>query len=310
MDQQKRDKILTASRNLEHRELTPEPWFDPYSDMTPEEKSKLIIELMSARQADRERIDSLMEKLDKMTECLLQSNEESRLLRSQLSDMDSLRRENAALKERSKLNSKHTYGSRSQKGITSKSKSSREKDKEDFDGTGGSISSDSESESIEPDSADTDKAEKDVKEYRLYRRGLEYRTMRAGKSVVHDSDKSRLPEGVALIKTFSKYSYEQVSEIVEHRYNVFRYKMPDGRIYDGYFPSEGEPETIDMVLGTHASSSFLAYLAFNKYVLDTPLYRELSRIVDEDMHVSRMPLTNWLAKGTSYIKRSGNSLKR
>ncbi len=123
---------------------------------------------MSARQADRERIDSLMEKMDKMAECLLESNEELRLLRSQLSDMDSLRSENAALKERSKLNSKHTYGSRSQKGITSKSKpsSSREKDKEDFDGTGGSISSDSESESIGPDPADTDKAEKDVKEYR------------------------------------------------------------------------------------------------------------------------------------------------
>lgn len=79
----------------------------------------------------------------KLTACLLQSNEESRLLRSQLSEMDSLRRENAALKEQFKLNGKHTYGSRSQKGITSKSSSSCEKDKEDFDGTGGSISSDS-----------------------------------------------------------------------------------------------------------------------------------------------------------------------
>ncbi len=77
--------------------------------------------------------------------------------------------------------------------------------------------------------------------------------------------------------------------------------MPDGRIYDGYFPSAGEPETIDVVPGTYASSTFLAYLAFNKYVLDTPLYRELSRIMDEDMRVSRMTLTNWLAKGVSYI---------
>ena len=58
MDQQERDKILTASRNLELRELTPEPWFDPYSDMTTEEKSKLIIELMSSQKSDRERIDS------------------------------------------------------------------------------------------------------------------------------------------------------------------------------------------------------------------------------------------------------------
>lgn len=44
IDQQERAKILTASRNLELRELTPEPWLDPYSDMTTEEKFQLIIE--------------------------------------------------------------------------------------------------------------------------------------------------------------------------------------------------------------------------------------------------------------------------
>ena len=47
---------------------------------------------------------------------------------------------------------------------------------------------------------------------------------------------------------------------------------------------------------------FLAYLAFNKYVLDTPLYCELVGMMDERMRGSRMTLTNWLEKGSRLIK--------
>lgn len=42
-----------------------------------------------------------------------------------------------------------------------------------------------------------------------------------------------------------------------------------------------------MIPGTHASGNLLAYLAFNRFVLDTPLYRESYRILDEKMRVSR-----------------------
>lgn len=82
---------------------------------------------------------------------------------------------------------------------------------------------------------------------------------------------------------------------------MIRYKTLEGIIIDGYFPCGGVPEIIDVVPGTHASSSFLVYLAFNKHVLDTPLYRELVRMMDERMWVSRMTLTNWLEKGFRYI---------
>lgn len=81
----------------------------------------------------------------------------------------------------------------------------------------------------------------------------------------------RLPEGATVIKVLHRYSYEQISSIVEHEYEFIRYK-------------------------TLASSSFLAYLTFNKYVLDTSLYRELVRMMDERMQVSRMTQTNCLEK--------------
>lgn len=106
-----------------------------------------------------------------------------------------------------------------------------------------------------------------------------------------------------------RYSYEQVSSIIEHDYEVIRNKTVEGIIRDGYFPLDGEPEIMDVVPGTHASSTFMAYLAFNKYVLDTPLYREISRILDEDMRLSRMTLTNWLEKGSFHINKLIGFLK-
>lgn len=82
---------------------------------------------------------------------------------------------------------------------------------------------------------------------------------------------------------FSRYAYEQVSELVEHEYQVVRYKMSDEHFYEAYLPANGEPEGIDMVPGAHASGNLLAYLTFNRFVLDTHLYREPYRILDEKM---------------------------
>ena len=320
MDQQERDKILTASRNLELREITPEPWFDPYSDMTTEEKSKLIIELMSSQKSDRERINSLMDKLDRMAESQLAANEASTLLRGQLSELMNLLKdkedayrllqsEKEALAEQLKVNRKTMYGSKSQKGISKKkdNKRSKEEDKDHFDGSPESISQDDEQSGENCPQAQSPSSP--AKEIRMYRQGVEYRTMKAGKSVSHRSDMGKLPKEAQVLKVFFKYSYEQISEILEHQYQVVRYKMPDGKIYEGYFPKSGEPEIIDKVPGTHASSNFLAYLAFNKYVLDTPFYREILRIMDEKMRVCRMTLSNWLAKGGTYMAELVKVLK-
>lgn len=121
--------------------------------MATEKKSKLIIALMSSQKSDRERIDSLMDKLDRMAESQLAATEASTLLRGQLSELVHLLKdkddacrilqsENDALAERSKVNRKTMYGSKSQKGISKKkhNKPSREEDKDHFDGSPESIS--------------------------------------------------------------------------------------------------------------------------------------------------------------------------
>lgn len=83
--------------------------------------------------------------------------------------------------------------------------------------------------------------------------------MKADKSVCHDSDLCRLLKDAVVIKTFYKYSYEQVSYILEHKYQVVRYKRSDGNIMEGYFPKSGGPDKIDVVPGTHAFAGLQAH---------------------------------------------------
>ena len=278
------------------------------------EKSMLLDELFALRKADKEERDRLLEKLDRMTEQLMNLNESSQAqvkvidgLKQMIANRDilieKLQKENAALKEQKKQDRKNLYGSKSQK-ISRKKKEeapSHEENKDDFDGTSGPSSvsaSDEDALSQAPE-----------KEERPYRKGMSYRRMKADKSVCHDSDFSRLPKDAVIIKTFYKYSYQQISYILEHKYQVIRYKQSDGKIREGYFPKTGEPDYIDVVPGTHASADFLAHLAFNHFVLNVPYYREMYRLSDHKMSLSRMTLVNWLAKGAAFTSALIERLK-
>lgn len=73
MNDLERMKQLSSARKLKEREETPAPFEDPYSDMTPEEKSKMIMELVAVRERDAERIrrdeariDALLSKVDEL----------------------------------------------------------------------------------------------------------------------------------------------------------------------------------------------------------------------------------------------------
>jgi len=200
------------------------------------EKSMLLDELFALRKADKEERDRLLEKLDRMTEQLMNLNESSQMqmkqneeLKQMIADLQKqnelLKKENAALKEQKKQDRKNLYGSKSQK-ISRKKKEeapSHEENKDDFDGTSGPSS-------VSASDEDALSQAPEKKEERPYRKGMSYKRMKADKSVCHDSDFSRLPKDAVIIKTFYKYSYQQISYILEHKYQVIRYKQSDGKI--------------------------------------------------------------------------------
>jgi len=244
MDDREFEKILASAEQLRLREKQAEPWTDRYSDMNSMEKSMLLDELFALRKADKEREAKLLEKLDRMTEQLMNLNESSQAqvkvidgLKQMIASRDilieKLQKENAALREQKKQDRKNLYGSKSQK-ISRKKKEeapSHEENKDDFDGTSGPSS-------VSASDEDALSQAPEKKEERPYRKGMSYRRMKADKSVCHDSDFSRLPKDAVIIKTFYKYSYQQISYILEHKYQITRYKQSDGKIRESYLSKD------------------------------------------------------------------------
>ena len=201
------------------------------------------------------------------------------------------------------VGNKVRFGSTSQKGTKKKAApvQDREKDKDDFDGTNGTAMS-SNTQADVTLTEETESTEQTQKSFE-YRKGMKYQTMFADNRVLHESDVNLLPEGATVIKSVYESTYEQVSYIVQHDYEMIIYKDKDGIMRKGYFPkAEGSAE-IDRIPGTHASCSLLANLVFNKYHMNTPVYREMVRLLNNKMNVSRNTVYNWFVKGSEYLNK-------
>ena len=83
---------------------------------------------------------------------------------------------------------------------------------------------------------------------------MSYKRMKVDKSVCHDSDFSPLPKDAVIIKTFYKYSYQHY--ILEHKYQVIRYKQSDG--YNVYMYIDKElVDTKHLCCLAHARAKFV-----------------------------------------------------
>ena len=314
-------KRVLMMQRLQGMETEPIPAEDPYASM---EKDQLIsmIHFLVKREDERaqenqELKDMVKElrdthKQDVKTQASLM-NTQSNLLKS----IDNLTNQVADLTNQNKtlqqkvndllsqisVGNKVRFGSKSQKGVKKNAAPAqdREKDKDDFDGTNGAAMS-SVSQLDTAPATDAEAAEQPQKNYDN-RKGMKYRTMYADNRVVHESDTSLLPEGSTIIKSVFESTYEQVSYIIQHDYEMIIYKDKDGVMRKGYFPKAEESAEIDRIPGTHASCSLLANLVFNKYHMNTPVYREMVRLLNNRMNVSRNTVYNWFVKGSEYLKK-------
>lgn len=313
--------ILESARRLERWENTPRPVPDDYADMNRDELVKLAIyqrermeEMEAARKESDRKNAELTDKLSALTEQLRKNNEAMSAMTAQISELmrqlKTEREEAAKLRSEVKAGRKNLFGRKSQKGTRAKDRDDENCPtphtdvKGDFDGTPESL----------PVNLDVDVEDKttDVaggqaapqKESRLYRLGKTYRTMDADNHVYHRSDLSKLPDGAVVIKTYPRYTYDQKTVITEHAHEIVVYRDKDGKVMCGYFPmdTEKDGQIVESVPGTHAAPGLMAYLVFNRFFLDTPVYRETARLLQERMRLSRQTITNWLEKGSVFFK--------
>ena len=320
MEKDKLLKRVLMMQRLQGMETEPISAEDPYASM---EKDQLIsmIHFLVKREDERaqenqELKDMVKElrdthKQDVKTQASLLKTQSNLMksidnLTNQVSDLTtqnkSLQHKVNDLLSQISVGNKVRFGSKSQKGIRKNAApvQDKEKDKVDFDGTNGAaISSTSQTDTTSAD-ADPEPAEQAQKSFE-YRKGMKYQTMFADNRVLHESDVNLLPEGATVIKSVYESTYEQVSYIVQHDYEMIIYKDKDGVMHKGYFPKAEESAEIDRIPGTHASCSLLANLVFNKYHMNTPVYREMVRLLNNKMNVSRNTVYNWFVKGSEYL---------
>ena len=258
-----------------------------------QELKDMVKELRDTHKQDVKTQTNLLKSIDKLTSQVADLTTQNKTLQQKVNDLLS----------QISVGNKVRFGSKSQKGIKKNTPvKDREKDKDDFDGTNGAaISSTSQADTTSAD-ADPAQAEQTRKSYEN-RIGLKYQTMNADNRIVHESDVNLLPEGATIIKSVYESTYEQVSYIVQHDYEMIIYKDKDGIMRKGYFPKAEESAEIDRIPGTHASCSLLANLVFNKYHMNTPVYREMVRLLNNKMNVSRNTVYNWFVKGSEYLNK-------
>ena len=300
-------KRVLMMQRLQGMETEPVSAEDPYASM---EKDQLIsmIHFLVKREEERaqenqelkdmvrelrETRNSLMKSVDLLSKQLADSSNEKAALLQKIDDLMSM----------ISVNNKVRFGSKSQKGTKKKAApvQDREKDKDDFDGTNGATMTSNSQADVTP-AEETESTEQTQKSFE-YRKGMKYQTMFADNRIVHESDRNLLPEGATYIRSEYKSSYDQVSYIVQHDYEIIIYKDKNGDMQKGYFPKSEEPSVIDQFPGTHASSSLLANLVFNKYHMNTPIYREMDRLFNNNMTVCRNTVYNWFVKGSDHLKK-------
>ena len=322
--------ILESARRLERWENTPRPVPDDYADMNRDELIKLAVyqrerleESDAARKKEREesagrisaltaQVSELTDKISELTEQLRKNNESMSAMAGQVFGLMKQLREKdekiAELQSTVKVGRRHLFDRKSQKGTRNKDDGNRPTPhtdvEDDFDGTAESLPSNLD---VDVDNGSTDVAGGSAvpqKECRLYRLGKSNRTMTADNHVYHKSDRSKLPDGAVVIRTYSRYTYDQKTVITEHEHEIVACRDKDGRVMCGYFPMESEKDepVIESVPGTHAAPDMMAHLVFNRFFLDTPVYRETARLLQERMRLSRQTITNWLEKGSRFFK--------
>ena len=262
-----------------------------------QELKDMVKDLRDTHKQDVKTQTNLLKSIDRLTNQVADLTTQNKTLQQKVNDLLS----------QISVGNKVRFGSTSQKGTKKKAApvQDREKDKDDFDGTNGSAMS-SNTQADVTLTEETESTEQTQKSFE-YRKGMKYQTMFADNRVLHESDVNLLPEGATVIKSVYESTYEQVSYIVQHDYEMIIYKDKDGIMRKGYFPkvsAETENETvIDRFPGTHASCSLLANLVFNKYHMITPVYREMVRLLNNKMNVSRNTVYTWFVKGSDYLKK-------
>ena len=235
------------------------------------------------------------------------------------------------LKGKQNASNRHRYGDNGEKNINGTSKSKgRTKDEDENDyienegrnvtpATEGDISS-SETSNTESPKAPVEKSPRDTSN-----RPDHYNTMHADVYVEHDCDLDALK---AMGLTFIRYSrpidqFDRISVIRQDRYKTAWVRDKDGKEFAIFIPkaddaasrpcvfsNENSYDRPRLVAHTSCTHSLLSDLAVNRFQYAMTSGREMTRMLNEKMHMAPQTIFNWLKWGAEELKGGLKYIKK
>ena len=287
------------------------------SDMEREQYQKQIKDLLQA-------VETLLKSNNAMGERVAQ-------LEKIAEDYEDLKVENAKLKGELAMRKRAQYGKGSEKPKeSSESKSasdgSKDEDEEKYieNGSKNNVPPTDDDEEEEEDNASSG-APQEQKPRDLSNRPDHYNTMRADICVVHDCDLDKLKEmGLEFIRyTRPVDQFDRVSLTRQDRYlyvwvrdkngNEFPFFIPKSKgdeKRECVFVNESKYDMPCLVPHTSATYSMLSDLGVNRFQYALSSGREMYRMFNEKMRMSKQSILNWLTRGAELLEGGKKYIKK
>lgn len=291
--------------NYELSLTTPSVTYMP-TNMDREQRIRELLQAVTTLLASNK---SMGEKMDKV----LGENEALKTKLEKVEDqLEDLRRDKFGSK-----NEKHPGRSKPVKGTT------KQEEEDDYINNGGQTTKpddDTDEDEVEP----TDVEPKERKERDLTNRPDIYKTMHADLCVIHDCNIEKLKEqGLEFIRyTRPVDQFDRISLTRQDRYLYAWVRDKDGNEFSVFVPNpddnsgrcmlinESQYDKPCIVPHTSCTGNMLSDLCVNRFQYAISTGREMYRMINEKMCMSKQTILNWLAAGSKLLDGSVKSLKK
>ena len=278
---------------------------------------------------ERERYQNQIKELLQAVETLLKSNtamgERVAQLEKIVEDYEDLKAENAKLKGELAMRKRDKYGKGGEKpkGNTSPSNKGKTKDEDEEDYINNGSKNDVPP-AEEPEEEEPASPEPPVKKERdLSNRPDHYNKMHADVQVIHECDLDKLAEmGLEFLhytRPVDQFDRISITRQDTYRYvwvrdkktgKEFAFFVPKDEKRECVFVNESDYDTPSIVPHTSCTWRMLSDLGVNRYQYALSCGREMFRMFNEKMSVSKQTILNWLKEGAEFLKGGQCRIKR
>lgn len=277
------------------------------------------------REGYQKRINDLLDGLESLLNANVKMGERIEKLEEKVKDYDDLKDEYEKLKGELAMRRRDKYGKGGEKPkddtSSSKNDKTKDEDEEDYINNGSKNDVPPVEDSEEEESVSSEPPAK--KERDLSNRPDHYKKMHADVQVIHECDLDKLEE---LGLEFLHYTrpVDQFDRISITRQDTYRFvwvrDKKTGREFAFFVPKKEKRECIfvnesdydepSLVPHTSCTWRMLSDLGVNRYQYALSCGREMFRMFNEKMSVSKQTILNWLKEGAEFLKGGQCRIKR